>query len=132
MVCHAAAVARQLLLPNPQGEVLAMDRRIETAIEIMRHDAGQSLPVREIASRVHLSRWRFIHLFKKETFLTPKQYMLRMRMVRAERLLQDTFLSIKEIAAEEGFADPSHFSRECKRYWGASPSEIRSRRKLAG
>jgi len=109
-----------------------MDRRIEAAIEMMNRDSRQNLPVRDIASSVHLSRWRFIHLFKRETSFTPKQYMLRMRMGRAERLLQDSFLSIKEIAAEAGFSDASHFSRECKRYWGASPSEIRERRKLAG
>jgi two-component system response regulator YesN len=112
--------------------VLEMDRRIEAAIEIMSHEHGRNLPVREIASKVRLSRWRFIHLFKTETTLTPKQYMVRIRMRRAERLLQDSFLSIKEIAAEAGFADPSHFSRECKRHWGVSPSQIRERRRLAG
>ena len=119
--------------PNPYGgEVLEMDRRIEAAIEIMRREPGGNLPVREIASKVHLSRWRFIHLFKAETTFTPKQYMVRIRMRRAEHLLQNSFLSIKEIAAEAGFADPSHFSRECKRHWGVSPSEIRERRRRAG
>jgi AraC family transcriptional regulator len=107
-----------------------MDRRVEAAIELMRLEPG--LPVSEIASRVHLSRWRFIHLFKAETSFTPKQYMLRMRIMRAEQLLRESFLSIKEISAKAGFADPSHFSRECKRHCGASPSEIRERRRLAG
>jgi two-component system, response regulator YesN len=109
-----------------------MDRRIEAAIEIMRREPGRNLPVGEIATEIRLSHWRFIHLFKAETAFTPKQYMLRIRMRRAERLLQDSFLSVKEIAAEAGFADPSHFSRECKRYWGVSPSQIRERRRLAG
>jgi len=109
-----------------------MDRRIESAIDIMRRDAGRNLPVGELASKVRLSHWRFIHLFKAETTLSPKQYMLRIRMRRAERLLQESFLSIKEIAANMGFADPSHFSRECKRYWGVSPSKMRERRRLAG
>jgi len=119
--------------PNPHGgEVLEMDRRIEAAIEIMRREPGGNLPVREIASKVRLSRWRFIHLFKAETKLTPKQYMVRIRMRRAEHLLQNSFLSIKEIAAEAGFADPSHFSRECKRHWGVSPSQIRERQRRAG
>jgi AraC family transcriptional regulator len=119
--------------PNPDGgEVLEMDRRIEAAIEIMRREPGGNLPVREIASKVRLSRWRFIHLFKAETKLTPKQFMVRIRMRRAEHLLQNSFLSIKEIAAEAGFADPSHFSRECKRHWGVSPSQIRERQRRAG
>jgi len=82
-----------------------MDRRIEAAIEIMRREPGGNLPVREIASKVRLSRWRFIHLFKAETKLTPKQFMVRIRMRRAEHLLQNSFLSIKEIAAEAGLAE---------------------------
>jgi len=109
-----------------------MDRRIETAIGIMRRDGGKNLPIREIAREVHLSPWHFIHLFKAETSLTPKQYMLRIRMKRAATLLEESFLSIKEVAAQAGFADPSHFSRECRRHWGLTPSEMRIRRRLAG
>ena len=98
----------------------------------MGREAGKNLPIREIAREVRLSLWHFIHLFKAETSCTPKQYMLQIRMKRAAMLLEESFLSIKEVAAEAGFADPSHLSRECRRHWGLTPSEMRERRRLAG
>lgn len=109
-----------------------MDRRIDTAIQIMQSEIAKNLPVRDLASRVHLSQWHFIHLFKAETSLTPKQYILYLKMRRAEELLDGSFLSVKEIAANIGFGDRSHFSREFKKFRGATPSEIRERRKPLG
>lgn len=109
-----------------------MDRRIETAIQIIHRELHRNLPIGELASEVRLSPWHFIHLFKSQTAVTPKQYILQLRMKRAESLLDNSFLSVKEIAADVGFADRSHFSREFKRYWGMTPSEIRERKKIAG
>jgi len=81
---------------------------------------------------VHLSPWYFTHLFKAATGLSPKQYMMQRKMKRAAELLDESFLSVKEIAADLGFDHQSHFSREFKKHSGASPSERRVRRQLAG
>jgi transcriptional regulator GlxA family with amidase domain len=52
-----------------------MDRRIEAAIEIMRREPSRNLPVGEIATKIRLSHWRFIHLFKAETLYSePHRY----------------------------------------------------------
>ena len=108
-----------------------MDRRIETAIQIVQSEIGTNLPIRDLAQRVNLSQWHFIHLFKAETSLTPKQYILYLKMKRAEELLDGSFLSVKEVAANIGFGDRSHFSREFKKFRGVTPSEIRERRRTA-
>lgn len=108
-----------------------MDRRIDTAIQIMHGEINRNLPIGDLAERVHLSRWHFIHLFKAETSLTPKQYLLYLKMKRAEELLNGSFLSVKEIAANIGFGDRSHFSREFKKFRGVTPSEVRERGKFA-
>ncbi|HXW92315.1 MAG TPA: AraC family transcriptional regulator [Terriglobales bacterium] len=105
-----------------------MDRRIETAIGIMREELHRNLPVRELASEVHLSPWHFIRLFKAETSVSPKQYVLDLKMRQAEQLLDESFLSVKEIAATLGFEDRSQFSREFKKLRGCAPTEIRARR----
>ena len=106
-----------------------MDRRIEAAIRIMQMEESRHLVVPELARRVRLSPWHFIRLFKAETSLTPKQYLLNARMKHAQELLGHSFLSVKEVAANVGFEDRSHFSRDFKRMNGAAPTNFRERRR---
>jgi len=104
-----------------------MDRRIETAIEIIHREIHQSISVRELAQEVRLSTGHFIRLFKAETSLSPKQYVRCQRMKQAEGLLNGSFLSVKEIAASLGAGDRSHFSRDFKKLYGRTPTHFRYR-----
>jgi transcriptional regulator GlxA family with amidase domain len=106
-----------------------MDRRIEAAIRIMELHASRQLPVGELARRVRLSPWHFIRLFKAETSITPKQYQRFFRMKQAQELLGSSFLSVKEVAANVGFEDRSHFSRDFKKISGHAPTAFRVRSK---
>jgi AraC-like DNA-binding protein len=47
-------------------------------------------------------------------------------MQKAERLLQTTFLSIKEVAFLSGARDVSHFARNFKKQYGLTPTEYRA------
>ena len=104
-----------------------MDRRIEAAIKIIHTEVHRNVPVSELAEGVRLSISHFIRLFKAETSLSPKQYMRCVRMKEAEALLDDSFLSVKEIAASVGIGDRSHFSRDFKRLHGQAPTNFRDR-----
>jgi transcriptional regulator GlxA family with amidase domain len=103
-----------------------MDRRIQAALEIM-HLSHRNLRMAELAQSVNLSIWHFTHLFKTETSFSPKRYMRNLRMKQAGELLQESFLSVKEIAAKVGLGDRSHFSRDFKIMNGQSPSNYRIR-----
>jgi transcriptional regulator GlxA family with amidase domain len=106
-----------------------MDARIETAIELMHGSKHRNLPISELAKHVNLSPWHFMHLFKAETSVTPKKYLRNLRMKEAETLLQNSFLSVKQITTLVGFNDRSHFSRDFKNVFGENPSDFRTRHK---
>ncbi len=59
--------------------------------------------------------------------MSPEQYMKLLRMMKAKELLEMTFLQVKEICAEVGINDESHFVRDFKRIFGASPMQYRAR-----
>lgn len=50
----------------------------------------------------------------------------RIRLRRARFLVHETSLTLKEIAAQCGFADPLFFSRQYRKFWGAAPSADRT------
>src|SRR5271170_7549008 len=102
-----------------------MDRRIAAALEIIHREFHQNIPVHELAREVRLSTGHFIRLFKVETSLAPKQYVRCLRMKQAEDLLEGSFLSVKEIAANVGVGDRSHFSRDFKKFYGRTPTHFR-------
>jgi AraC family transcriptional regulator len=107
-----------------------MDRRIETALKVIHNDIQRNIPVTVLAQQVRLSTGHFIRLFKSETSLSPKQYVRCIRMKQAEALLDESFLSVKEIAASLGAGDRSHFSRDFKKLYGHTPTTFRSREQL--
>jgi transcriptional regulator GlxA family with amidase domain len=104
-----------------------MDRRVSTALELIHCNLHERISIAELARAVNLSRWRFCHLFKTEMSLSPSVYIGTLRMLEAERMLGETFLSVKEIRAELGNLDRTHFSRAFKKYRGLTPAQFRRR-----
>ncbi len=102
-----------------------MDPRVTHIIGRMEIDLDQDVPVAELAAAVNLSASRFAYLFRRETGLSPVQYLHRLRMERARVLLERTFLTVKEVMAFVGVNDPSHFSRDFRRYHGVPPTGLR-------
>jgi len=79
----------------------------------------------EIAMAVNLSPSRLRHLFHRELGVSPSQYLKLARLSEAHRLLQFTFVQVKEAMIAAGFNDPSHFTRTYKKMFHESPSQTR-------
>lgn len=105
-----------------------MDRRVKKILELLRQDGSRrGLTSRGLAKRVNLSTSRMYYLFKAEMKTAPGRFAKNERIEAARRLLETTFLSVKEIAAQSGFDDQSHFARDFKKRYGLSPARHRER-----
>ena len=102
-----------------------IDRRIRTVVEHLAANLCMRISVADLARSVNMSRWHFCHLFKAEMSQSPSHYMRTLKMREAQRMLAETFLSVKEIRATLGNIDRSHFSREFRNYCGLTPTEFR-------
>jgi transcriptional regulator GlxA family with amidase domain len=104
-----------------------MDPRVAHIIGRMETALDQEVPVSAFAAAVNLSASRLAYLFRRETGLPPGRYLHRLRMERARDLLERTFLTVTEVMAYVGANDPSHFSRDFRRYHGVPPTALRKR-----
>ena len=64
-------------------------------------------------------------LFKKETGVSPKEYILQKRLGHAIKLLETTNMSVNQISLECGFEYASHFIKFLKQKTNLTPKEIR-------
>lgn len=103
------------------------DWRITWAVDYMQRHLASPVTVPELAARVNLSASRFRDLFSSQTGIGPVEYLQRLRLRRARLLLERTFLTVKEVMTVVGYNDPSHFSRDFRRYHGVTPSSLRGR-----
>lgn len=113
-------------LPGAGGSVGFMDPRVRTAIAYMEENYQRDLSLEKLAQYVNLSIWHFGHLFKTATGKSPVQYLKAIRMERARKLLETTFLSVKEVMSKVGMRDQTHFAKDFKRAYGLTPSRYRA------
>ncbi|MFJ4771439.1 GlxA family transcriptional regulator [Streptomyces uncialis] len=81
----------------------------------------------EIATHARTSVRSLNRRFRERTGLTPRQYLLRVRVERARELLETGDLTVDEIAARTGFGSPASLRRHFRRLTGATPSTYRLR-----
>jgi len=104
-----------------------MDQRIKRVIVEMEKHLDSELSLEVLAQSVNLSTSRFRHLFKAETGTTPAQYLKSLRMSRAKKLVETTFLNIKQIMCCIGVRDKRHFAKDFERNYGLIPTQYRAR-----
>lgn len=100
------------------------DERIARAVQLVREELGDAIPLSKMAAAVRLSPDRFRHLFVQETGVTFRAYLLWQRLERslAAYVGGET---LTNAAHTGGFADSAHFSRTFRRMFGIAPASVR-------
>ena len=87
--------------------------------------SDSNLSVEDLAAVMGLSRVQLYRKVKALTGSTPVDLLRKARLAQAQKLLQETTLSVSEIAYQVGFASPSYFTKCYKDEFGTVPGEAR-------
>jgi AraC family transcriptional regulator len=101
--------------------------RLNRVVEYIHAHLDENLELSTLAEVAGLNVYHFARAFKQSTGESPHQYVLRIRIEHAKKLLHQPQLSVIEASARTGFVDQSHFSKVFRRMVGVAPSEYRSR-----
>lgn len=96
-------------------EVTRLRSYIETHFE-------EELSLDELSSKLHISKYHMIRLFKEYVGLTPHRFQLQNRIRLAQRLIEEEE-ALTDVAIETGFYDQSHFIKQFKKIVGVTPHE---------
>ena len=88
----------------------------------------EPLTVATLADQVSLSASAFSRLFREVTGTSPYQYVKEVRMARARELIVGGRLGVAEVAHTVGYASVSHFIKEFRNRYRATPRDYAERR----
>ena len=98
---------------------------IEKAESFINKNYMKDISLDDISRYCNISSYYFSKLFKQETGENYVEYLSRVRIENAKKMLISSEASIKEISYSVGFSDPNYFSRAFKKYEGVSPTEYK-------
>lgn len=100
-------------------------RPIREVKEYIEKNYAQKLSLEEIGKVVCLNPVYLSTLFKNQTGMTITNYMIKVRMEEAKRLLRETHMSVSSIAVKVGYTDTKFFSKTFMKQVGIKPVEYR-------
>ncbi|MDY2660321.1 MAG: AraC family transcriptional regulator [[Ruminococcus] gnavus] len=99
--------------------------RLEEAFSYIDKRYKEKLTLEEVAASCHMSTNYFSTYFRKAANMNFSEYVSRLRIREARRLLRTSYLSITEIALECGFQNLSNFYRTYHKFFDQSPKDER-------
>lgn len=121
-------VVRSLQLPGLRVEYDRVRGQADGYAVTRRGALGVAFTGQEI---VAVSPLHFAKRFKATTGIAPHAYIIARRMDLAMDLLCASRLSIAQLAARVGYANPAHFRAQFRTHWGRSPGSCDTRADLA-
>lgn len=105
------------------------DKLISDAVRFIRHHACDGINVQDVLKSVPLSRRVLESRFQKIIGRSPHEEIMRIRIDRVKQLLEETDLSLIEIAERTGFQHPEYLNVAFKKQTGITPGVYRRNQK---
>lgn len=100
--------------------------KIESIMEYIEKHFSEDISLSDIAKKFFISESYLAHLFKKETGMPLKQYILQRRIMEAKKILtENPDIKVYAVANKVGFTDFALFNRAFKKITGLTPAGYR-------
>jgi len=99
--------------------------RVSTMMNFIEHNFMHKISLDDIIRKGNMSPSTANRAFRDAMDMTPIDYLMKVRIEYAVRLMKTTTFSIMEIAGKSGFGDSNYFSKQFRRIMGYSPRAYR-------
>jgi YesN/AraC family two-component response regulator len=98
---------------------------ITQGLRIINRSYTEKITLSDISKSLHVNPTYFSSLFTREMGKTFSEYLMELRISKAEELLKNTGLSILDAATASGFDDQSYFTKVFRKHTGLTPGKYR-------
>ena len=88
---------------------------------------AENISLDQMAEISGYNKYYLCRIFKKHFLVTPQDYVIQLRILKAKELLRDTEIPVQNIGDIVGIKDPNYFYRLYKSKTGVSPALYRKR-----
>jgi two-component system, response regulator YesN len=114
--------------PGKKPNLNRSDLKLRMAIHLIHEQYTQpDFSLSKLARQLGISDRHLTRLFKINSCICYREYLRKLRLAKAEKLLQSTSLTIKEVAAAVGYNHQSEFNHQFKSTYGICPGDYRLR-----
>jgi len=99
---------------------------VDCAIDFVAKNYSYGITVSDISLNIGIERSYLYRLFKMKLGYSPQQYLLRFKLEKAAVLLRNTNYTVTEVLLSCGFSDLPNFSRQFKKEFKTTPSQMRN------
>ena len=99
--------------------------QIAQVVNFMRSNYAKALKRASLARMVNMSEATFFRHFKAATGVSPMEYLVNLRLSKAEELLRTTALPLMDIAIQCGFYDSNYFGALFRKHYNITPCRYR-------
>ncbi|MBE9066807.1 helix-turn-helix transcriptional regulator [Leptolyngbya cf. ectocarpi LEGE 11479] len=98
---------------------------IKLVCDYIEENLAQNISLKELACLANMDQYRFSRSFKAKMGVSPYAYVLERRIASARKLIENSQLSLAEIAYDTGFSSQSHMTTTFKKRLGITPGVLR-------
>lgn len=125
LMTQLKAVLEEIVSLISSGRASANRQIFETAVQYIKSNYNKNMTLDEVAAHVYISPYYFSHGFKSFTGMNFMEYLKKVRIEEAKKLLLTSKMSLKNISKKVGYQDPNYFSRVFRNMVGIPPSDFR-------
>lgn len=105
----------------------SFDKRVivNTLVSFLNENYMHQISLETISKNFYMSPAYISKVFKEEMGESPINYLIKIRLSEARKLLLEGNVSIKVVARSVGYEDAYHFSKLFKKYYNISPSKLK-------
>ena len=117
---------RSILNLETIKDIVIKKYEIQITINYMNQNFGEKITIESLSKLANMSESNFNRIFKKETGISPIEYLINVRIKKAKKFLREKTNTITEISINCGFYGISHFSSCFMKQLGMSPSDYQN------